>query len=450
MKLINVQVKAVVVALILSCTWCTHSEAFVGVEVFPILGMDFLMNGPGAKASGMGRSFVSTANDPTSMIWNPAGMAFLKGINISLQVAYLNATYTRPLSGAYVVDITGGGVWDTDRQDADMSEVSPSFLGVTYEWLEGTFGAYYFRPMDWTSSFKVRTTEPISNSLFVENARLSGTAVLDEFGFSYARDVTTRFLAGATLGYRMFDYESQWVPESPDYEPVPNKNKTGDLVVNLGLQYLITGRLMAGFVARKGTTHEVANDLDQKLVGADVKARDMDVSSPTSLTVGFSYYPITKLNVSVDVGYMLYSVIGSGNFKINLRDDNYDYKQHWSSPDDGIEFHLGAEYFHSFASLNAGLFLRAGAYSIANHFPKYTYDERNLDSGTDREQMKIKRRMALLAELYPGGGSATVVTAGAGGYFRPLVDSSLSFKFDLGIEISDDFTIASVGIGTRL
>jgi len=47
-------------------------------------GVLFLLIAPGARAAGMGESFVSIADDATATYWNPAGLAFQEGTEISL------------------------------------------------------------------------------------------------------------------------------------------------------------------------------------------------------------------------------------------------------------------------------------------------------------------------------------------------------------------------------
>ncbi len=44
----------------------------------------FLLISPGARASGMGESFVAIADDATAIFWNPAGLAFLEGRELVL------------------------------------------------------------------------------------------------------------------------------------------------------------------------------------------------------------------------------------------------------------------------------------------------------------------------------------------------------------------------------
>lgn len=47
----------------------------------------FLMISPGARAAGMGEAFVALADDATAVFWNPAGLAFQQGKELSLMHA---------------------------------------------------------------------------------------------------------------------------------------------------------------------------------------------------------------------------------------------------------------------------------------------------------------------------------------------------------------------------
>ena len=62
------------------------------------------VNEQGAKAMGMGNAFAAQADDPTALYYNPAGIAFLKGTQVSLgslviSVPETEFTGTTPLSG---------------------------------------------------------------------------------------------------------------------------------------------------------------------------------------------------------------------------------------------------------------------------------------------------------------------------------------------------------------
>lgn len=57
----------------------------------------------GSKASAMGNAFVATADDPTALFYNPAGIAFLDGYKFSFNISYINPhiKYTSPTVGKY-------------------------------------------------------------------------------------------------------------------------------------------------------------------------------------------------------------------------------------------------------------------------------------------------------------------------------------------------------------
>lgn len=64
----------------------------------------FKVNEQGAKAMGMANAFVAQADDPSALFYNPAGIAFLKGIQVNLgslviAVPQTEFTGTAPLSG---------------------------------------------------------------------------------------------------------------------------------------------------------------------------------------------------------------------------------------------------------------------------------------------------------------------------------------------------------------
>lgn len=57
----------------------------------------------GSKASAMGNAFVATADDPTALFYNPAGIAFLEGYKFSFNTTYINPhiKYNSPTVGSY-------------------------------------------------------------------------------------------------------------------------------------------------------------------------------------------------------------------------------------------------------------------------------------------------------------------------------------------------------------
>lgn len=69
------------VALVVSLCMVSHLFAVSQAAVL------FLMISPGARAAGMGEAFVAIADDATAAYWNPAGLAFQSGREVTLMHA---------------------------------------------------------------------------------------------------------------------------------------------------------------------------------------------------------------------------------------------------------------------------------------------------------------------------------------------------------------------------
>ena len=72
----------------------------------------FLEIGVGAKAQSMGGAFVSLADDPTAMYWNPAGIGRISGfeatfihVNWLLDTNYDYSGIVTPIGGIFVIGV---------------------------------------------------------------------------------------------------------------------------------------------------------------------------------------------------------------------------------------------------------------------------------------------------------------------------------------------------------
>ncbi|HNR66812.1 MAG TPA: PorV/PorQ family protein [bacterium] len=73
--------KKVLIALVLvAMTFFPLAQAFAVSEATVL----FLMIAPGARAAGMGEAFVALADDATAVFWNPAGLAYQEGTELTL------------------------------------------------------------------------------------------------------------------------------------------------------------------------------------------------------------------------------------------------------------------------------------------------------------------------------------------------------------------------------
>jgi hypothetical protein len=148
------------------------SPSAVHAQLFPVLGeqrsgistAQFLKIGVGARATGMGESFVAIANDPSALYWNPAGLTQYQ--NSQIYVAH----------SEWLVD------------------VKHSFLGATYHL--GASNVIGFSVIAlYMDDMKVTTeTMPLGTGEYFSYTDLA-------FGVTYARRMTDQFSFGLTVRY---------------------------------------------------------------------------------------------------------------------------------------------------------------------------------------------------------------------------------------------------------
>jgi hypothetical protein len=131
----------------------------VGISTF-----QFLKIGVGARAVGMGESFVAVANDASALYWNPAGLVQF-GEN---QVIASHTEYVVDIKHAYF-----GVVHHVTGQDA----------------IGASFSSLYLKDMEITTE-----TQPSGTGRYFAFGDIA-------IGLSYARKMTDQFSFGATVKY---------------------------------------------------------------------------------------------------------------------------------------------------------------------------------------------------------------------------------------------------------
>ena len=158
---------------IVSCVlWIVLPFAELNAGEAGTSGFLFLRLGNGARAGGMGEAFTAVADDATSIYWNPAGMANVRGVE-------LNLTHSEWLQGIRF------------EQVSVVNEMFGGTAGIS-------FTGVYYGAMDRYGSFP--SLEP------------DGTFAPYDLSFSggYAYDVLPNLSVGATakLIYEKIDFES--------------------------------------------------------------------------------------------------------------------------------------------------------------------------------------------------------------------------------------------------
>lgn len=259
----------------------------------------FLKIGVGARAMGLGGSFTSIANDVSTIYWNPAGIANMKGVSIGF-------THSQ---------------W--------FADISHDFAGVVVPVSDGDFIALQATTLNTGEQEVTTVANPDGTGIFYDVRDLA-------IGLSYARQLSDRFLVGISAKYVMQSMYNE---------------QASSLTLDLG-SYLKTGfhNLIIGMaISNFGGT--------MKLDG-----RDLITIADVNTTVSGNYNPDARLKTEEYPLPLIFRVglsmdfIGGDDPLVSSDDNRFTLAIEGTHLNDNNErFNVGAEY-----SWTETVFLRAG------------------------------------------------------------------------------------------
>ena len=244
-----------------------------------------------AKATAMGEAFVVQADDPTAVAFNPAGIADLRGVQLSLQGTWCNAyaEHTAP---------NGAG---TDMDDG--WQLVPSFFAT---WDMGTerfalgFGASL--PNGLSSSW--------DEDSFAGYAGYHSDLTIADYSIALGWRVTDSLSVGAGINYYGSDLDQRQRLSLPGILPDPfvYLEGTGEAWgFNLGVRYKINERHSVAATYRRFFTVDYEGDTELAGTGFydSDGSYDMETSFdyPASLVLGYAYRPNERWTFEVNVDW---------------------------------------------------------------------------------------------------------------------------------------------------
>ena len=318
----------------------------------------------GDRASGMGGAYTAISDDPSGLFYNPAGIVYSQGTNVSASAnAYHNT------SKEYS-NVLGGMGWSRKA-----SSLLPNFFGVVQKMGKGRFGLAYVVPdsiiEDQDQVFHNLPTMYAGGTITDFYLNFNNDDSTHLFGVGYAREVTDSFSWGLSLFYHhrraqrilnqtiLFDDgQSEWTntyyeSEEDGVMPVLGIMWTPAEKYSFGASVsktIITGsRTAFQGVAQLHPDNPAYTAPDAAFVTTSRTGEKRKY--PLNANLGGAYFASETFMVSADVNYY-----GS------TRDENrlLDYERAWV-----VNFSLGTEYYYS-----PNLALRAGLYSNMSAAPE--------------------------------------------------------------------------------
>jgi long-chain fatty acid transport protein len=350
-------------------------------EIFPTLQWNF--STPGARANGMGRSFIGIADDASAAVTNPAGL-----MSLTRPQVYAEFKTTR----LKVDRLAAANSLTTLQPTANTTTVNAlSFLSVSApinSKLAVGFSVHRF--LDYHETFSLATrlvpNDPANQAFFpvTGQADFTGTA----FGGSVAYQVTEGLRIGLTVAGNRLGADSEatrndFRADLTASNIIVNQTSIHDtqnaVSATIGALYKVNEMVSLGFSYEKSPHFNTTENLqrnpgfsttpqsNQTLVATPGFPKDVQMNVPDHFGFGAAIRPNSKLLIAADAVRTNYASLSETTTIVFSTDT--------AKPTDYVtpdvtEFHVGAEY-NVFDLSGNPLFVRAGVFTNPDHLVTY-------------------------------------------------------------------------------
>jgi long-subunit fatty acid transport protein len=385
----------VLVLTVASLGLAAAAEAQTNDEVFPQVQWNF--STPGARANGMGRTFIGTADDASAAVTNPAGLMSLtrpqvyaeyKNTDISVDrlatvdsfktlqpttfssninaLSFLN--FSMPVNSKLAVGVT----LNQFLYYRELFNLSPRTLvdQATGNYINfatfGVQGDVDLKATSFSGSAAFSVTKELMVGVSVSANRLTakttGTRYDFNFGPTYSASRPNTDLQPTNIIVNQTSIDDSNVAPGFSFGAIYRANE----MVSAGFNYTKSPKFTVGerFLRNAATT---TPNLVPNTGFADPSPLKINV--PDRFGVGVSVHPNPRLLVAADVVRINYSSLAK-DFLITLNFPNTGLLPSQFSVDDATEVHFGGEY--NVMTGKNPVFIRAGVFSNPNHTTRYT------------------------------------------------------------------------------
>ena len=282
-------------------------------------GAGFSIFEQGAKASGMAGAFVATADDPSAIFYNPAGLAQQREMSILAGATFIN--FSNEFTGDPNSEYTSGTEGKYDRH----TFVPPNMYGIIPIGDNLTFGIGAY------SAWGLRTdwADPWVGRFISRDADLKTMSVQPTIAWQTGDG---RFAVGGGVEYRRARvFLNQNIP-LPFLNPFTQRvsdignarlaSEYGhDLAYNVGILFKPSERFRIGASYRTATDIDVEGEADFTQISTGNAQLDQAVAAtfpqddqitatipfPSVAAIGVAFSPIDRLDLELDITHMTWS-----------------------------------------------------------------------------------------------------------------------------------------------
>lgn len=349
-------------------------------DIEALSGLTFSFGNPGARALGMGGAFLALADDATAAEANPAGLTILRQAEVSLEGRHWE-TEQRFAVGGDFPDL------DVGLQINRSRRVELNFGSFVMPFGNFAIAGYYHQPLAQVTDTTVLGNEinfylapqgPVSPAQCDQDPdcipyvlypfRTAVETRMRTTGLAAAYKIGT-VSVGAAVRQQKFEQGAFTFRTDTDFLPLSLVAQTADdddITYSAGLKWEVTPALSFGAVYKQGAQFDTSLFFQDLANAGDV----IDIGNP-SFNVpdiyggGIAFRPIPTLTVLADVVNVNYSALADDFYSVFAGidgDNEYEIE-------DGVEYHVGAEYFFATAIPVA---IRAGWWREPAHSLRFT------------------------------------------------------------------------------
>jgi long-chain fatty acid transport protein len=336
---------------------------------------------PGARANGMGRTFIGIADDATASVTNPAGLVNLTRPQIYGEYKNSRLTFDR-LSASN--SLTTRIPTSTNLDVSALSFASASApLGSR---LAVGFSVYRFLDYHENINLAARPIPGTDSTFFPVTGRSDFTGT--SYGGSFAFLVTKDLRLGATVAINQLDASSVATRTGIPGDTVRPANIIANRVgvddnqtapsATVGALYRLLGdKLTVGasytkspqFTIQQSKVVNQSTTTNDNLVASDGFPKPVDLNVPDHFGAGISFRATPRLLIAGDAVRTTYSSLSKTTTLVFFVDAGVITGSDFVTPD-VTELHLGAEY--NVYSLKGNMVLvRGGVFTNPDHTTRY-------------------------------------------------------------------------------
>jgi long-chain fatty acid transport protein len=278
--------------------------ATLALSLMPLvaLGNGLRLPSQDAFATARGEAFVATADNPSAIYYNPAGLTQLDGNNLRSGIygLYYDPTYQPPASAP-----NAGNTYHIKKQFAAAPQF---FISSSLKTMPVSAGLGVYAPygggISWPSDTGFRSVGTQSSLTYVRINPVLAVKLGDKFSIG----------AGLMVDYASIDLEQGLVPSTQPVNYFRFNGSGYSIGYNAGLLWHPIEQISLGATFRSQTSFTMNGNTDMeklRAIQATTLPAKADFTFPLTAVVGLSYRPTPKWNLEFDADYTDWSSFGS-------------------------------------------------------------------------------------------------------------------------------------------